>query len=71
MAKKIVEIEMEFPDGFVPPEKYDEPTDDNNYDGECSMCPFFKWNDEHGYGWCVILSEEPATDVCPIKKSFK
>ena len=67
---KKIELDICFDDGFVPPKRFDEPRRENDWRSACDLCPFFKWYDERGYGCCVLLGEEPKTDVCPIKKSF-
>lgn len=68
--KKVISIEVDFPDGFVPPEVFDEPKRENDYKSACDFCPFFNWTDAFGSGCCLLLGEEPKTDVCPIKKFF-
>lgn len=65
MIKKI-ELEVEFADGFVPPERFDAPTQAKNYKSECEKCPFYGWDDEYANGWCVLSGEE----ACQIKKYF-
>lgn len=61
MIVKKIELELCFPDEFVPPEKY--------YDGnkEChGECPF--WNEDWELGgWCKIAADG---EECPLKKYF-
>ena len=61
--KKLIEIE--FDDDFVPPERFRGDTSlcDIN---PCAACPFFRWDDEYGEGWCSLGAETG----CPIKKYF-
>ena len=62
---KKIEIEMEFPDGFVPPEKFR--GDTSTAENPCSWCPFFEWDDETREGSCTISGYGVG---CPIKKFF-
>jgi hypothetical protein len=64
----IKKIEVEFMDNFTPPDKFDGWRQGNEY-GRCRVCPFYAENDV--YDWCVLLTDEPKTDICPIKKYFK
>lgn len=64
---KKIEIEVEFFDGFTPPERFEEPSRKNGYESRCKECPFFVWFDDFADGWCAIPS---ANDECPIKKHF-
>lgn len=64
--KKVIKIEMNFPDGFIPPEKFDDPRANPYWESKCDLCPFFEWNDEDAYGSCIVSGEK----VCPIKKYF-
>lgn len=65
MNVKKIEIEMEFPDGFVPPEKFR--GDTSTAENPCSWCPFFEWDDETREGSCIISGHGAE---CPIKKFF-
>ena len=63
MATKKIEIEMDFMDGFVPPEKFD----GQDWESKCGSCPFFKnCDDDTMFDECVIGGYEE----CPIKKYF-
>jgi hypothetical protein len=62
--KKVIELEMEFQDGFIPPEKFR--GDTSTAENPCSYCPFFEWDDEMGDGFCIVNGYEE----CPIKKYF-
>ena len=62
--KKVLTLEVEFADGFVPPDKFEARK------GACALCPFYAWKDAWGNGYCTPLGEEPKTDICPIKKFF-
>ena len=66
--KKILEIEIEVPEDFVPPEKVDDGSSSPEGKSACDPCPFFRWNDNGGYGWCALLGDQPTTEVCPIIK---
>ena len=65
MVVKKIEIEMEFPDDFVPPDNFR--GDTSTAENRCSWCPFFRWDDEAGEGECCLISVRG----CPIKKFFK
>lgn len=56
-------IEIEFDDGFMPCEKFDE-DECNNQD-----CPFLVWVDDYGYGYCAFPGSDEAEE-CPIFKYF-
>ena len=65
-----IEIEKDFPDGFIPPERFDEPSPDNKWgwDSKCCGCPFYTNNDEDSqYDECSLGGYEE----CPIKKYFE
>ncbi len=68
--KKRIELEIDFPEGFVPPEKFDYPGFGNNWHSKCDLCPFYWFDDDYGFGTCAILGEYSETDECPIKKQF-
>lgn len=51
-------IEVEFVDGFVPPEKYEF--------RNCAVCPFCNVSDMDD--WCSIEGED---NKCPIKQYFE
>ena len=59
--KKVIEIEVDFPDGFVPSEKFDKDL--------CSgLCPFLSYEpDECSEVFCCLVGFEGE---CPIKKYF-
>lgn len=69
MIKKI-ELELEFPEDFMPPEEFEEPTGSGRrYDTKCDPCPFYVWYDDYAYGDCTL----PAVGCdgkCPLKKFF-
>ncbi len=67
MIIKKIEIEMAFEDDFTPPDKFDK--SDIYHQGKCDKCPFNAEDDV--WQWCVLLTDEPKTDICPIKKYFK
>ena len=73
MIKKI-ELELHFDDNFVPPERFEEPTRNNNWKSKCEPCPFYVWGDEYAHGDCVFLenAEQFGYGIhgCPIKKFF-
>lgn len=60
MIVKKIELEIEFPDDFVPPEEYDSEL--------CSgLCPFLSNEaDECSTSFCCLVEE----GKCPIKKYF-
>lgn len=58
--KKVIEIKVEFPDGFLPPKEFSK-------GGECEECPFFHRYDD-GDAECSYVGDERC--VCPIKKYF-
>lgn len=71
ITKKIkIETELEFPDDFTPPERYDDGSDnDDRWDTstKCDGCPFQIVNDEDWiYSYCVLGGYKE----CPIKKCF-
>ena len=68
--KRNINIVVEFPDNFVPPEKFDDPAKNKDYNSKCDQCPFFIWEEEHGFGCCLALGDEPETTVCPLKGQF-
>lgn len=63
MIKKI-ELEMEFPEGFVPPEKFDKAL--------CSgLCPFLAYEPcDTSDVFCCVTAVRDVTEECPIKKFF-
>lgn len=63
---KQITIDVEFYENFIPPDKYEEATRENNYRSSCELCPFYKWDDDTAYNDCVI----GGYDKCPIKKYF-
>ncbi len=67
--KKLLQIEVEFPDGFVPPEKFHNPEQDKDFNSPCDLCPFFIYEETYGFA-CLALGYEPQTKVCPIKEQF-
>ena len=69
-VKKVIELEVDFPDGFTPPEEFDMPTSKNHWKSACASCPFFFWPTELPYAHCDLLGKEPKTNACPIKKYF-
>lgn len=69
MRKNIV-LDIEFPEGFVPPEKFDDPALNKDFNSKCDQCPFFMWDEEQGFGCCAVLDNDPKTFDCPIKKQF-
>lgn len=62
--KKLIEIEINFPNDFRPPDKFR--GDTSSTKNTCSYCPFFEWDDETGEGSCVVNGYEE----CPIRKYF-
>ena len=68
--KKNIKLEINFPDNFVPPEKFDDPEQNDDYDSKCDLCPFFVWEAEYGFACCLALGDDPKTDVCPIKAQY-
>lgn len=62
-------ITIHFPDDFMPPDVFD---GDETSLGQCGPCPFFRWNDDYGQGYCECIGEDdPFDDSCPIRKYFK
>ena len=70
IVKKEIRLEVNFPEGFVPPERFEDPMAREDLSSACDGCAFFKWDEKRGYGWCALLGEEPETDICPIKWNF-
>lgn len=70
MIVKKIEIEMFFPNDFVPPEKFDMPLRVNGYNSKCQCCPFYGWDDEDASAWCTVTSVIDTDEECPIKKFF-
>ena len=68
--KKTIKLDVEFPDGFVPPEKFDDPALDPEYNSKCDLCPFFVWDEDTGFGCCLALGDDAQSDPCPIKEQF-
>lgn len=68
--KKTVQIEVELPDGFVPPKTVAHPNVATDWKGACDPCPFFKWNEGGFRGWCLLLGEWPDNEECPLRKYF-
>ena len=68
--KKTLTLTVEFPDNFTPPEKFEDPSLDKDYNTKCDFCPFFIWEKEVGYSCCIALGDDPKTLVCPIRKQF-
>jgi len=73
---KKIELEIEFNESFVPPEKFDFTTRTNYYLSKCRLCPFLV-DEEGGHGPDCILYNCVADNVtdkipgeCPIKKFF-
>ena len=69
MIVKKIEVEVEFPDDFTPPEKFIEPSRENRWgwDDQCWRCPFYINNDEYPqFDECFIGGYEE----CPLKKYF-
>ena len=58
MIIKKIEIELEFPDDFTPPEKFDE--------SECIGCPLYGYDSGYERDWCSA----EGYDECPLKKLF-
>ncbi len=68
MKKQII-IEAEFPDNFVPPDKFDSAYDaDYGGTGKCVECPFYSCDTYEPYDNCMCPSED---EKCPIKKYFE
>ena len=68
--KKVIKLEMYFDDGFVPPEKFHEPTKANNWNSKCELCPFYEEDYEYSYGRCVVTAVVDTAVECPIRKFF-
>ena len=68
--KKIIKLTVEFPDNFVPPEKFDDPSLNKDFNSKCDLCPFFIWEEECGYGCCIALGDDNKANPCPIKEQF-
>lgn len=66
--KKTLVLEVEFEDGFVPPDCYTEPSRATHWKTPCSGCPFFVYNDEGG-SWCCLDGADK--EECPIKNLFE
>lgn len=58
MAIKKIELELEFPDDFAPPEKFDE--------SECIGCPLCTYDSGYELAGCAAEGYEE----CPLKKLF-
>jgi hypothetical protein len=71
MNIKKIELEMYFDDDFCPPEKFDEPNRSNDWKSNCSLCPFYGFGEETGFGWCNITSKRDPEEECPINKFFE
>lgn len=67
---KKIEIEVDFFDGFTPPERFEEPSWRNGHTSRCKECPFFMWIDDVDEGWCVIPPVSGENGECQIKKHF-
>lgn len=67
---KAITVNIDFPDDFTPPEKFDEATRANHYRSKCDPCPFRGWDDETGDSWCELPDVFCKDDECPIKKYF-
>ncbi len=67
--RKTIQIEVNFPDNFMPPEKFQDPEKDKDYNSKCDLCPFFIYEETYGFA-CLLLGSDPETDVCPIKEQF-
>ena len=70
MAVKKIELEMYFDDDFVPPEKFDEATEEKKWDSKCKQCPFYGWEDETAESWCNVTAVRAPYEECPIKRFF-
>ena len=58
MTIKKIELELEFPDDFTPPEKFDE--------SECVWCPLHIYDSGYELAACSV----EGYDECPLKKQF-
>ncbi len=70
--KKIM-VEMWFEDDFAPPEYFEEPCHENNWESKCKECPLHSWNDDYGSldcHFCGEWEEKDGKTLCPIKKYF-
>ena len=67
---KTVTVTIDFPDNFIPPEKFDEVTYGISRRSKCEPCPFYGWEDETGFSWCDLPDVSCKDDACPIKKYF-
>ena len=71
--KKLIEIE--FPDDFVPPDRFEAPIAVKSrgrvsYESGCDGCPFYIFDDEYDEGYCGLAQELEYGQGCPIKKFF-
>ena len=62
---KMVALEIEFPDDFTPPEKFDG-CESIYQKGTCEPCPFYYHDTYDPYEGCSLGGE----DKCPIRKYF-
>lgn len=58
MIIKKIEPELEFPDDFTPPERFDQP--------KCCRCPLYKYDSGYEIAECSAHWREE----CPLKKQF-
>ena len=63
---KNITVAIDFPDDFIPPEKYD----DDWLLSKCYRCPFFVTYDDNCYTDCKLPDLNTKGDNCPIKKYF-
>ena len=67
--KKKLQIEVNFPDNFMPPEKFHDPEQDKDFNTPCDLCPFFIYDDIFGYA-CLLVDGDSNEQACPIKEQF-
>ena len=67
--KRKLQLEVNFPGNFVPPEKFEDPEEDNNMNSACDLCPFFIYDEPHGFN-CSLIDKDPHEQTCPIKDQF-
>lgn len=65
--QKTITITVDFPDGFIPPDNFDEAKRANHWTSACEPCPFYFFEDEHNIDYCFCPSNK---ETCPIKKYF-
>lgn len=66
--KKTLVLDIDFKDGFTPPDHYVEPTSETNWKTPCDDCPFFVSTDDSGSYCCL---DGDFKQECPIRKFFK